>query len=58
MLQKVENYRHALDQLEKTIISYSFIYSVLQVQKSRQTVLQRFGGFYLELLAGLEPATC
>ena len=25
MLQKVENYRHALDQLEKSIISYSFI---------------------------------
>ena len=39
MLQKVENYHHALDQLEKTIISYSFIYSVLQVQKNRQTVL-------------------
>lgn len=58
MLQKVENCRHALDQLKKAIISYSFIYSVLQTQKSRQTVLQRFGGFSLELLAGLEPATC
>lgn len=30
MLQQVENYRHALDRLEKAIISYSFIYSVLQ----------------------------
>ena len=58
MLQKVENYRHALDQLEKSIISYSFIEFLSQTQKSRQTVLQRFGGFYLELLAGLEPATC
>ena len=58
MLQKVKNYRHALDQLEKSIISYSFIEFLSQTQKSRQTVLQRFGGFSLELLAGLEPATC
>lgn len=34
MLQKVENYRHALDQLEKSIISYSFIEFLSQTQKA------------------------
>lgn len=40
MLQKVENYRHALDQLKKSIISYSFIEFLSQTQKAAKPFLK------------------
>lgn len=45
MLQKVENYRHALDQLEKSIISYSFIEFLSQTQKAAKPFCNDLAAF-------------
>ena len=45
MLQKVENYRHALDQLEKSIISYSFIEFLSQSQKAAKAFCNDLAAF-------------
>ena len=45
MLQKVENCRHALDQLEKAIISYSFIEFLSQTQKAAKPFCNDLAAF-------------
>ena len=45
MLQKVENYRHALNQLEKSIISYSFIEFLSQTQKAAKPFCNDLAAF-------------
>ena len=47
MLQKVENYRHALDQLKKSIISYSFIEFLSQTQKAAKPFCNDLAAFSL-----------